>query len=428
MGEDEDDSKGGSRPSMGQVPTGMTRVEVEHARRVAEDARRVMDSIDQGALDRIGQATEVSRVAHRALDTTSSSERYAGLVPSLGIPRPEGLLRSTAHAASIAERLASTHDMSALARLAMPSNVTADLLTSMRVWDQAVPESGALSEMIKQIGASTTNLLKAPGLANSPAIARIAESLGTSEQSSALANLAQATSLASAAAAGGGTALSVLVEESALYTTSLFENVGVSAAMERLAGQSTSGAFASLLSTPAYESLRTSLLDDSTFAGVHSLMEQTDFSSIASLAQGALGSVPLGALQQASARLGSVDPDLDEDEFEEAALRALREVDEDFDPDVPPTPEDMAATEALVRLLIALRPDLSEDPVLRKQANWLARGGGALLGVYLLVFHSPVFAALGTLVLILGFAKSAGDVEDRLLAPGAHGAGHEPEA
>lgn len=428
MGEDQDDSKSGSQPSTWHVPTGLTRVEVEHARRVAEDARRVMDSIDQGALDRISQATEASRVAQRALDTTSLSERYAGLVPSLGIPKPESLLRSTAHAASIAERLASTHDMGALARLAMPSNVTADLLASMRVWDQAVPESGALSEMIKQIGESATHVFKAQGLANSPAIARIAESLGTWEQSSALGNLAHAASLASVSAAGGGSALNVLVEESALYTRSLFENTGISAAMERLARQSTSGAFASLLDTPAYESLRTSLRDDSTFAGLHSLMEQTDFSSIASLAQGALGSVPLGALQEASARLGSVDPDLDEDEFEEAAIRALREVDEDFDPDVPPTPEDMAATEALVRLLIALRPDLSDDPVLRKQANWFARGGGAVLGVYLFMFHSPVFAALGTLVLILGFAKSTGDVADRLLAPGAHEADQEPEA
>ena len=231
---------------------------------------------------------------------------------------------------AIAERFASTHDVGALARLAMSSTVSDNLAASMRLWEQALPENSALNHMIKQVGESTSHLFNGQNLASTAAIASLGESLSAWGQSQALRDLAEGTTLASAFFAGEGNALDGLIEQSSLYTKGLFENSGISGALESLARQSTAGAFASLLDSPVYEGLRTSLYDDATFAGLHSLMEQTDLSSITSFAERALGGVSLGALEAAAARLGSIDPDLDEDAFEGVAIEALREVDEDY--------------------------------------------------------------------------------------------------
>ena len=78
---------------------------------------------------------------------------------------------------AIAERFASTHDVGALARLAMSSTVSDNLAASMRLWEQALPENSALNHMIKQVGESTSHLFNGQNLASTAAIASLGESL-----------------------------------------------------------------------------------------------------------------------------------------------------------------------------------------------------------------------------------------------------------
>lgn len=128
----------------------------------------------------------------------------------------------------------------------------------------------------------------------------------------------------------------------------------------------------------------------------------------------------LRVVVEAASRLKTTDHDLDEEEFEEVASQALREVDEDYDPDLPPTSQQMAATEALVQLLVALRPDLSDDPIFRRRVAWVSGSGGALAGLALLMFYPPVFAAVGTLFVFVSIVQGTQKGADRLIAPSAH--------
>ncbi|MCB2176142.1 MAG: hypothetical protein KQH57_10075 [Actinomycetales bacterium] len=387
--------------------TGISASQLYKMRREVAEARRVIESTEQPDLEHVIEAGEAAEEAGQALASVD-------------------LLAASRYAESIAKTFASLYDTSAFAQMALFTSVPEEIASPLRVWDEVVPRS-ALGDMVEQINKSISHVYDMPGFASS--LAATAESVRSAEsvvEVSGIASIAetvdawwQSTAAASSILdAVDQSALSQVVEASSIYTKTLFDSIGAGSAMAQIASEAMSGAIGSLIDSPAYVGLRSTLYDDATFSGLHSFMEQTDLSGLASLAQRALGDVPLGALEEAAARLRS--EDLDEEEFEDAAIQALRETDEDFDPDAPPTPEEVAATEAFVQLLMLLRPDLTDDPALRKRVRWVGRGGGALVGVYLLVFHLPVFAAVGTLLILLGFANGGGNVIDRISSPSAY--------
>lgn len=128
----------------------------------------------------------------------------------------------------------------------------------------------------------------------------------------------------------------------------------------------------------------------------------------------------LSLVADVASRISEINPSLNVEEFEEAALQAASEVDEDFDPDSPPTPEEIKASDALVRLVIQLRPDISNDLALRRGAKWMTKSGGLLLYSYLYFFHTQVFVHFTVLVFILSTTNSGSDIVDRILAPSAY--------
>lgn len=136
----------------------------------------------------------------------------------------------------------------------------------------------------------------------------------------------------------------------------------------------------------------------------------------------------LSLVADVASRISEINPDLNVEEFEEAALQAASEVDEDFDPDSPPTPEEIKASDALVRLVILLRPDISNDLVLRSGAKWVTKGGGFMLFYYLYTFHPQAFTHLAALMFVLSTTNNGSNIVDRFLAPSAYKDDEEPDS
>jgi len=108
----------------------------------------------------------------------------------------------------------------------------------------------------------------------------------------------------------------------------------------------------------------------------------------------------------------------DEKGFEEATSRLLSEVEEDHELDVTQSAEELTAREALVELLIALRPDVSDDPDLHRNLRRYIGRSGVVFYLYLRVFYPGFFMALGTLLEMLGLYSLLLAVTDHTVARG----------
>lgn len=161
--------------------------------------------------------------------------------------------------------------------------------------------------------------------------------------------------------------------------------------------------------------LRSSLYADPATGFYNRVTERVSLSDLTSAAQGMLAGKPMESLDAIYERL-VLDDIEDEDGFEEAASRVLSEVEED---DVTaPSEEDLTSREALVQLLIALRPDVSDDPDLHRNLRRYVGGSGLLFYLYLRVFHPQFLMALGMLLEMLGLYALMVTITDHAVAGG----------
>lgn len=376
--------------------------------RPAAKEQRSEDETPDAPEEVLASSVERQRSTGEDLRGSAIAEQYTQLHPGVRFPDPDygqRLLRSIDPA--VFERAASVFNGSA----AIQSMVTALEAAGK------FPDSG-IARMLSQIGRSSeqvARLLPPDSLGNvSSAVQSLADVYA---RNPALRDLAQS---ASPALSSSLTSLGKVIAESGIYTKKFFDEEGTLSAFRKMVLDSI-GAQPSryIFTDAAFTGLRTALTEDAE-AKVRSLSSLLDADDIASIAQRALTAIPYDTLASAYERLEDADLDDDDDEFEGAAVRALREVDEHYDPDAPSTAEQIAATQAFLRLVVALRPDLSDDPALREKVKWVARGGGAVFCIFLLIYYAPVFYALGTLLFILEFGKSSGDIADRALSPGAY--------
>ena len=283
-----------------------------------------------------------------------------------------------------------------------------------------MPDS-ALSRMIREVGETTSRIATqmAPRWSDGTyrAVNAAANNLVNQNPALEAASRSVIDTVYKAGLTGDDSPLSKLIAESSIYTKALFEKQGVSGALQHMINESTRdfGYMRSMMQ-----------IDDQTRGVLRSVSDQISASDISTLAQRAIGNVSYETLSAAYARLQEAGQ-IDEDNFEEKAVEALREVDEDYDPDAPPAAEELTSREALVALLIALRPDLSDDPARMRKMTLLAAGSGPLFYYYFMFFFPGVFLALHTLFEMIGVATVTAGGAKWLLTPGIRTEAQEPD-
>lgn len=425
--QDQDDS--GTPVSLSDLARyGVTAGRLREAEQAAARGWSLMDSIDKETRDRAEAAARISGLpAAQAVSTIA--QHYAALAhhdKSL----TESLLQNVDFRASagktLAAQLANFPDATALARAAMTSASIESLAGTSRLWERLGVNSAVLDAVrglsvnektrnaLQQIGEDVSRLsgtrhtdliskasAMALGKIASPAVTSLAGTLSQWHQENMQADADLAAKMMAAASPETRSTIDKLIEQSSLYAKSLYEQTGTLGAIDRVTMEARARGFSPSLEGDDYKSVR-------------STMRRSP--------------VPQDATTDESEDLLDVEEVEAEEIDQEAALQAVLEaIEVEFDPDSPPTPEEVTALKAFAGLMVILRPSLRDDPEVGRWLVGMTTGTTLQVLVYLAIAHPGILA---TLFIVTGITSSTKWVHSKatgLFLPGSDEATEEDD-